>query len=654
MLYRLIGLFLVALPFIPLAQLFGVPVSEHTPPDPMQWVLGVLLCTLGGYLLSAIAPTFLFEKLPSFVKNFTEQHVRLCAFILFFFLGLLLYVFSRYGFSHQPLLIDSISQVFQANVFANGDLREVPPRHPEFFFTQNMILDKTGWYSQYPPGHSLLLAIGALLNNVWIIPIILSLATVFFLFRAISKIYDRDTALFSLLLLMGSPFFLTMSASMMNHTSMLFLASLALYLFVRWESDTPKRVLGLGLVLGAGFLVRPLTALCIAVTFFSFVLLNSRKQRTRYFLLTLLAAGIPFFLLLLYNKLTNGSYLLFGYNKLWGSGHGMGFHETPWGSVHTPMRGLRNQLYDLSLLNVHLFGWMIPACLPLGIFLILRPELVRWDKRMIWGVLLIPIAYFFYWHRDTFFGPRLLYCTLLFLVPLSARAWLALIHNYQQKAIHPLGLFRAVSLSGFFYSLLLINLAYGSTIGVYEQLRIVSAKVPSIKADIRQAAAAQGISRGIIFMKVSWGNRLLARMRGLGISAATTEKAYNTFDHCFLELEIQNVEQGIQSVADVTNKLETLLSNSSKTLLGRRTELVNRDPSLRLHPKRTLETSCREEIEYDQSPYTIYAHTLPHNVGYLKNELIIARDLRDKNPILRTMFPKFPAYLYDGSKFSTF
>ena len=98
----------------------------------------------------------------------------------------------------------------------------------------------------------------------------------------------------------------------------------------------------------------------------------------------------------------------------------MGFHTSPWGDSHTPLMGLRNELIDLGLLNSFLFEWAIPALLPLGAFLAMGLALRKWEGRLVLAFFAIPIAYFFYWHRDAFLGPRYLYEGLPFLMPLVA------------------------------------------------------------------------------------------------------------------------------------------------------------------------------------------------------------------------------------------
>ena len=134
-----------------------------------------------------------------------------------------------------------------------------------------------------------------------------------------------------------------------------------------------------------------------------------------------LGAVLALALYLWWNAATTGDPFLPGYVRLWGESHGLGFHATPWGGEHTPLAGLRNELTDLALLAGFAFEWPLPALVPVGVLFAAGWAGHRWDRRLLAGFLAIPVAYLFYWHRDSFLGPRYLYSGLAFLVPLTAR-----------------------------------------------------------------------------------------------------------------------------------------------------------------------------------------------------------------------------------------
>ena len=76
-----------------------------------------------------------------------------------------------------PRIHDDVAQLFQARLFAAGRLFAASPGVPQFFDMMMMINDGK-WYSQYPPGHPLLLALGVLVRAPWLINPLLGALTV--------------------------------------------------------------------------------------------------------------------------------------------------------------------------------------------------------------------------------------------------------------------------------------------------------------------------------------------------------------------------------------------------------------------------------------------------------------------------------------------
>src|SRR5712664_2857151 len=72
-------------------------------------------------------------------------------------------------FRCRPVMVDEIVQLFQARIFAAGTVKAPPPALPEFLTTQHLIVDEHGWYAQYPPGHSALLALGLWVGASWVV-----------------------------------------------------------------------------------------------------------------------------------------------------------------------------------------------------------------------------------------------------------------------------------------------------------------------------------------------------------------------------------------------------------------------------------------------------------------------------------------------------
>src|SRR3954465_8892188 len=73
----------------------------------------------------------------------------------------------------RPVVSDELSYVLQARIFASGHwVAPAPPS--EAGFQQLHVLVSPVLASKYPPGHPLLLAIGAIAGAVWLIPLLLA------------------------------------------------------------------------------------------------------------------------------------------------------------------------------------------------------------------------------------------------------------------------------------------------------------------------------------------------------------------------------------------------------------------------------------------------------------------------------------------------
>ncbi len=257
--------------------------------------------------------------------------------------------------------------------------------------------------------------------------------------------------------------------------------------------------------------------------------------------------------------------------------------------------------------------------------------------------LAIPAVYLFYWHRDASMGPRFLYACFAFLVPLTARALVEGARRLSRARFHlPAGVDAAV----FVALLLLLSTLYALAYGIPARFRIYQTGMESMKLDLVEKAEEAGIERGLVFVAVSWGDRLISRLRGLGISASTTEKAYRQTDHCVLE--------GITDQAAAEEWTPDRLESALESAMVGEARLVhvevNGDPSVRLRPGSRLTPACLEELAYDRGGYTIYTPHLASNDPELAGRLVFARDLRGRNAELIRRFGR-PAWLYRGGRF---
>jgi hypothetical protein len=345
-------------------------------------------------------------------------------------------------FDHIPHVQDTIAQVFQARLFAAGRFYLPSPPLPQFFDLMHVINDGR-WYSQYPPGHPLLLALGVLIRAPWLINPLLGGLTVVVIYLLGRELYDDPTARIAVLLSCLSPFLIFMSSEFMNHSSALLFACLFLLFFARSVQDetgmaallnSPSAIrsshsalrssLLAGLCLGMVVLIRPFTALLIAVPFvIAAVVQISLEPKPRLARWWLMLAGGAFMvgILLLYNYLTNGNPFELGYTAKYGASHSIGLGQGAFGEKLTLPSAIIETNLDLNGLNRYLFEFPIPSLLFIAV-------LFAWGRRQKWDFLLLSTVvmlvggYFFYfWHSTVLFGPRWEYESFGALVLLSAR-----------------------------------------------------------------------------------------------------------------------------------------------------------------------------------------------------------------------------------------
>ena len=473
---------------------------DYTPFDsiPMLLILtGTIFCCL-----------YCFEKLPLKIVNPIEKVISL--FYKWkerYFIGLLLIfcflITSIIAYSvldHIPHVLDSIAQLFQAKIFKMGKLYVDPPSQKEFFDYAHVI-NNVKWYSQYPPGHSLLLMLGLFFGVPWLIGPFLGTLSLFVFYLFIKNIYsDQRMTYLGATLLFLSPFFLFMSSSHMNHTSTLFFVMLFLYFYQRFlSSDSFLTALFSGLSLGYAITIRPLTAVAIGIPFIGNLLICSFGKR-RVNIRTLLAffAGVSLmvFLLLLYNDLTNGSPFLFGYQKKY---QALGF----WGSAqgwppqpHTLKGGIINTSNNLIGLNQYLFEWPVPSLIFIFIFFLspLSLRKNRWDYLFLCASISLIFSYFFYYHQDYIFGPRFYYSLTPFMIILTVRGFLEIPYWLEKKH------FSRKTTESTLYLCLFLCLLYMVSFSLPSLIKKYSNDYWWVTDKLHEAVEKQGITNAIVFI----------------------------------------------------------------------------------------------------------------------------------------------------------
>ncbi len=452
----------VALLVLAFSMLPWEPESENPCYAAARIVLGLALSGSGFALLLAGAYRqlrFLDAAVQRTFQRLMAMDRRVFLLVTAGFTFIVANVISYFVFFHMPQVADSISQVFQARIFASGHLYLPSPKFPDFFDYTHIInvAGQTGhpasglavanwpgplgrWYSQYPFLHPLLLTLGVLVKMPWLVnPLLgaLGVVAIYFLGR---EVYDEKVGRLGALLACVSPFIFNMSAEFMNHASAMLFATLFMLFWFRTvgggfnhqgtktqSSETGSRwfsALLAGLFIGLVADIRPYTAAALTVPFAAYGVYLAVRQPGRHVprLALMAVAGLAVVSLsLIYNYLTNGHPLLFGYVVKYGAGHEVGFGRGAWGQSHTPLRGLVNVGHDLNMLNRFLFEWPLPALALIAVVFV-SGVASRRDWLLLAGFAMLPIAYFFYWFHQACFGPRFLYEASACLILLTVRS----------------------------------------------------------------------------------------------------------------------------------------------------------------------------------------------------------------------------------------
>lgn len=321
-------------------------------------------------------------------------------------------------FDRLPLHQDSLTQLFQARIFAEGALSWPAPEYPEFFGSLLVAEHDGRAFSQFPPGWAALLSVGVVVGAPWLVSPLLGALGVAALYRLMETEGDGPAiALWATLLYGFAPWVVFNAGSSMNHmptVSLLLVASVALTRAASGEDSAPRAALIAGLALGAATAIRPLEGACFGLP--AVLWLATRAHRTpearRPCALLLLGGLIPGVALMAYNAAVTGTPWIFGYEALWGTRHGLGFHEAPWGPAHTPARGLESLSRSLNHLQAVYFESPAPTLVfpLLGLFLVRGLSSV--DRYLLVSSCLLLLGYFAYWHEGDYLGPR-------FLLPLA-------------------------------------------------------------------------------------------------------------------------------------------------------------------------------------------------------------------------------------------
>lgn len=266
-------------------------------------------------------------------------------------------------FEAVPRLEDEHINLYQAKVFASGRITQPTPPQPEAFFVPFQINQQGQIFSKYPPGYSLLLAIGVLVGQPWLVNALTAGLGLLGVYLLAKDLFDPDTGLLAAALAAVSPMYIMLSGTLLSHSS-----NLTILVFFAWAFLRAARERGspahryawlAGGLMGLALTIRPWTALGVGLPFAVgalVIFIQDPRETFPVFARMALAFLVVGSLWPIYNLVATGSPLTNTYQLYWpydtvgfGPGHGP--------NGHTLANAWRNLNYDLPYLAETLLGW---------------------------------------------------------------------------------------------------------------------------------------------------------------------------------------------------------------------------------------------------------------------------------------------------------
>jgi hypothetical protein len=349
------------------------------------------------------------------LENFLNFRTRKAVFYMmligsaFFFVTIFI---ARDTLEQFPNSSDEYAYLVQAEMFSRGKLWEAAHDLPDFFYYNNIAQHEGILISRFPPGWPLLLstAFEVGMPSSLVNPILGIVTLVVFYFFA-RKYYGERIAIWSLLALAFTGYYIFNSASYYSHVSCL-LVTLLFVFNVYLYQDKKNIVYGLlaGFCLGLVVIIRYYTAVLIFLPFLVYWLLQYRLKTVLLFLWLGIGSLPCLVYLLSYNYSITGNALL--PVTVWA------YPDEQLGFVkgHTFLKGMEHIIRRIFMF----FYWASPGLLVLYFVFLwrkIKSPHERFLKPEDYTFITLTVGYLFYYQiGGNQYGPRFLFEALPFVV----------------------------------------------------------------------------------------------------------------------------------------------------------------------------------------------------------------------------------------------
>jgi hypothetical protein len=319
---------------------------------------------------------------------------------------------SYYTLDTFPNSSDEYVYVYQGQTMSEGRLTD--KAHPlAIFFHFNHVAQKDGVrVGRFPPGWPIFLAAACYAGvPVYLVNPLLGLISLILFYRLAKMLYSEQVALWSLLVMAISSYFIFTSASFFSHTSCMLMVLAFVYCIYKFrESRSLWYMVLAGFFIGMVITIRYYTAVLIFIPFFFFMVKEYRVKAITIFFWMGLGCFPCLALLLIYNHSITGNFFL--PVTMWA------YEDESLGFVrgHSLLKGMEH-LVRWALMFLY---WCSPAMLILYVWFLIkkiRNTSKRWIHPEDYAFLLLTTGYFFYYEiGGNQYGPRFLFEALPFLV----------------------------------------------------------------------------------------------------------------------------------------------------------------------------------------------------------------------------------------------
>lgn len=317
------------------------------------------------------------------------------------FLGSILIAYvALQGFANSG---DEYVYLYQAETMSEGRLWNEPHPLEEFFMYSHIPLNAGINVGRFPPGWPLILSLPFVFNAspLWVNPIIGALSLWLF-FSFAKRYYGARVALWSLVSVALTSFYLFNAASFFSHSLCFLLVMGFIYcLYLHLEKRAVSYALLAGACLGLTVLTRYFNAVLLVIPVLVFLFYHY-KWKSISTLIWIGVGSLPFFIFLFwYNYAITGNGFL--PVTVWADGReGLGFGVRG----YTPIDGIEHFVRRVFLF----LYWSSPALLLLYfIFLFrkIRNNAERFSSPEDYYLLMLVVGYYFYYHiGGNQYGPR--------------------------------------------------------------------------------------------------------------------------------------------------------------------------------------------------------------------------------------------------------